>query len=62
MHARVGRQGGSSVGEQAAAAVMVAEARARGLELTGPNGVLKQFTKNVWEAALGEEMTEHLGH
>jgi hypothetical protein len=26
---------------------MVAEARARGLELTGPNGFLKLFTKNV---------------
>jgi putative transposase len=30
--------------EQAAAAAMVAEARARGLELTGPNGLLKLFT------------------
>jgi hypothetical protein len=33
--------------EQAAAAAMVAEARERGLELTGPNGLLKLFTKNV---------------
>ena len=41
---------------------MVAEARARGLELTGPNGLLKLFTKNVLETALNEEMTEHLGH
>lgn len=48
--------------EQAAAAAMVAEARQRGLELTGPNGLLKLFTKNVLETALGEEMTEHLGH
>src|SRR5215213_5686866 len=48
--------------EQAAAAAMVAEARARGLELTGPNGLLKLFTKNVLETALGEELTEHLGH
>ena len=48
--------------EQAAAAAMVAEARARGLELTGPNGLLKLFTKNVLETALNEEMTEHLGH
>ncbi|MDR7327506.1 hypothetical protein J2S44_007756 [Catenuloplanes niger] len=45
--------------EQAAAAAMVAEAKARGLELTGPNGLLKLFTKNVLEAALNEEMTEH---
>src|SRR4051812_41866461 len=48
--------------EQAAAAAMVAEAKARGLELTGPNGLLKLFTKNVLETALNEEITEHLGH
>src|ERR687885_3028351 len=48
--------------EQAAAAAMVAEARQRGLELTGPNGLLKLLTKNVLETALNEEMTEHLGH
>jgi hypothetical protein len=48
--------------EQAAAAAMVAEAKARGLELTGPSGLLKLFTKNVLETALNEELTEHLGH
>src|SRR5919107_3319142 len=48
--------------EQTAAAAMVAAAKARGLELTGPNGLLKLFTKNVLETALNEEMTEHLGH
>jgi putative transposase len=48
--------------EQAAAAAMVAEAKARGLALTGPDGLLKLFTKNVLETALGEEMTEHLGY
>src|SRR5919197_5799707 len=48
--------------ELAAAAAMVAEARARGLALTGPGGLLKLFTKSVLEAALNEEMTEHLGH
>lgn len=41
---------------------MVAEARQRGLALTGPDGLLKLFTKNVLETALNEEMTEHLGH
>jgi transposase-like protein len=56
---RVGRQLSP---EQAAAAAMVAEAKARGLELTGPGGLLKLFTKNVLETALNEEMTEHLGH
>lgn len=35
---------------------------ARGLALTGPDGLLKLFTKNVLETALNEEMTEHLGH
>jgi putative transposase len=48
--------------EQAAAAAMVAEAKARGLALTGPDGLLKLFTKNVLETVLNEEMTEHLGH
>jgi putative transposase len=33
---------------------MIAEARARGLALTGPNGLLKLFTKNVVETALNE--------
>jgi putative transposase len=48
--------------EQAAAAAMVAAAREQGLALTGPDGLLKLFTKNVLETALNEEMTEHLGH
>jgi len=34
--------------EQAAAAAMVAEAKARGLALTGPDGLLKLFTKKCW--------------
>lgn len=48
--------------EQAAAAAMVAEARERGLALTGPDGLLKQFIKRVLETVLNEEMTEHLGY
>jgi len=40
---------------------MVAQAKERGLALTGPDGLLKLFTKNVLETALNEEMTEHLG-
>src|SRR5216117_1478519 len=48
--------------EQAAAAAMVDEAKARGLALTGPDGLLRLFTKNVLETALNEEMTGHLGH
>lgn len=48
--------------EQAAVAAMVAQAREQGLALTGPDGLLKLFTKNVLETALNEEMTEHVGH
>jgi transposase-like protein len=56
------KQGQKVSPEQAAAAAMVAAAREEGLALTGPDGLLKLFTKNVLEAALNEEMTEHLGH
>src|ERR671929_52029 len=56
---KVGRQ---SSPEQVAAAAMVAQAREQGLALTGPDGLLKLFTKTVLETALNEEMTEHLGH
>lgn len=48
--------------EQQAAAELVRMAKEQGLSLTGPDGLLKQFTKNVLETALNEEMTEHLGH
>jgi transposase-like protein len=48
--------------EEAAAKELVRQAQEQGLSLTGPNGLLKQFTKNVLETALNEEMTEHLGH
>ncbi|WP_157009235.1 IS256 family transposase [Agromyces laixinhei] len=48
--------------EAAAAKEFVRLAREQGLSLTGPDGLLKQFTKNVLETALHEEMTEHLGH
>ena len=44
-----------------AAAELVRLAQEQGLSLTGPDGLLKQFTKTVLETALNEEMTEHLG-
>ena len=47
--------------EEAAAAELVRLAKEQGLSLTGPDGLLKQFTKTVLETALNEEMTEHLG-
>lgn len=48
--------------EEMAAKELVRVAKEQGLSLTGPDGLLKQFTKSVLEAALNEEMTEHLGH
>ena len=48
--------------EETAAKELVRLARVQGLSLTGPDGLLKQFTKTVLETALNEEMTEHLGH
>jgi hypothetical protein len=48
--------------EETAAKDLVRMAREQGLSLTGPDGLLKQFTKSVLETALNEEMTEHLGH
>ena len=48
--------------EQAAAEELVRRAREQGLSLTGPDGLLKQLTKVVIEAALDQELTEHLGH
>jgi len=48
--------------EELAAKELVRLAKEQGLSLTGPDGLLKQFTRNVLETALNEEMTEHLGH
>ena len=57
--ARKNKQGSA---EAEAAREFLKLASDRGLSLTGPDGLLKQFTKNVLETALNEEMTEHLGH
>jgi len=48
--------------EQLAAEELVRRARAEGLSLTGPDGLLKQLTKTVLETALNQELTGHLGH
>jgi putative transposase len=48
--------------EQRAAAELVRRARAQGLSLTGPDGLLKQLTKTVIETALDQELTGHLRH
>jgi hypothetical protein len=48
--------------ELAAARELVRAALARGVALTGPDGLLKAITKTVLESALEEEMSEHLGY
>ena len=48
--------------ERNAVGELVKAARARGDDLTGPDGLLKVITKQVIEAALEEEMTEHVGY
>ena len=48
--------------ELAAAKELVRQARAQGVGLTGPGGLLKALTKTVLETALEEEMAEHLGY
>jgi type III secretion system FlhB-like substrate exporter len=47
--------------EQGIAEQLVAQARVKGIELVGPNGLLSQLTKRVLESALESEMSEHLG-
>jgi putative transposase len=41
---------------------LVAAARCRGVELTGPGGLLTGLTKQVPETALDVELSDHLGH
>jgi hypothetical protein len=46
--------------ERAVIRELVIAARARGEDLTGPDGFLKLVTKTVLETALEEELNEHL--
>jgi len=48
--------------QQLVAEQLVAQARAQGVELVGPGGLLNQLTKRVLETALEEEMLAHLGY
>ena len=41
---------------------LVGQARDQGMALSGPEGLLKALTKTVIEAALDEEMVDHLGY
>ncbi|SNR69500.1 Transposase, Mutator family [Haloechinothrix alba] len=48
--------------QQELAAELVAKARAEGVELTRPNGLLTGLTKQVLETALETELAEHVGY
>src|SRR3954447_21252818 len=52
----------AATSERAAVRELVRAARARGDDLTGPDGLSKGLTKTVLETALEEELTAHLGH
>lgn len=41
---------------------LVEQARAEGVSLTGPNGLLRSLTKTVLETALNAELDDHLGY
>jgi putative transposase len=41
---------------------LVEQAREEGLEITGSSGLLQQMMKSVLEAALAEELSDHLGY
>ena len=49
-------------GRQELAAQLVEQARAEGVSLVGPGGLLADLTKRVLEAGLEVEMSEHLGY
>jgi putative transposase len=50
------------VDQQQLAERLLAQAKAQGVELVGPDGLLNQLTKRVLETALEAEMTDHLGY
>jgi hypothetical protein len=53
---------GPTAEEIEAARELVRAARAKGVALTGPDGLLEALTKTVIETALEEEMSDHLGY
>jgi putative transposase len=48
--------------EQGMAEQLVAQARDKGIELVGPDGLLTTHTKRVLETVLEAEMSDHLGY
>jgi len=57
-----GLEGELSPAELAVIEGLVRRAREDGVALTGPSGLLKALTKTVIEAALDEEMVDHIGY
>jgi transposase-like protein len=51
-----------SMDQQQLAQTLVEQARAEGVELVGPGGLLTGLTKTVLETALEAELAEHLGY
>jgi hypothetical protein len=50
------------VDPQQLAEQLLAQAKAQGVDLVGPGGLLNRLTRNVLETALEAEMSEHLGY
>ena len=53
---------GEILDERQIAEQLLAQAKAQGVGLVGPGGLLSGLTKAVLETALGAELAEHLGH
>lgn len=52
----------AQIDQQQLAQDLVAKARAEGVDLVGPGGLLSGLTKSVLETALEAELSEHLGY
>ena len=52
----------TSLDQQQLAQELVEKARADGVELVGPGGLLTGLTKSVLETALEAEVSDHLGY
>ena len=62
MAAREQGPAGDVVVPDGVAEQLLAAAKAQGISLTGPGGLLTGLTRQVLESALEAELTEHLGH
>jgi len=55
-------QDGPEIVDRELAERLVAQAREAGVDLVGPDGLLRQMTKAVLERSLATELTDHLGY